>query len=601
MKKKAFLILASSLLLAGCSSGGTPSSQSAYSNEPSSESQVTKYTVRFANTSMADVQIEAGKYLQKPSDPSKANSLFVGWYHEDTFQSEVSFPLRIDSNTTIYANFYSYQEAFKKARENTIGDDVAGYEYDYTLDVVASYMSASLTGNTKGNSKYNASSSDVSFYDEHVNSGALFYDGSKYQIKKARELHEVSLDESDNVKKYEIKEVGEDYKYDSSSFAKAIFEYSDDKLKSIKPTGKTGEYELDVSFNPSQAIALFGNYLNHPVVEKIVGELPETSVETAMYVTFSGDKLDTYRYLMSIDVTGIKLDLTYALTFKNQGQAPTIVPRVFEGTYVSDSEVSKIKGEILGALEQYRALEHSSYDFLVKTAVDYPSKNAINATIDGFSKRKVVGDEVYFLNDYEVDTDHKNADLYKAQGLGDCHAGRVKLSTGEVHDLKKKLLGGYSDLQTVEDYEKGSLDDYYLLDLVSPLSSISFVEKLTNEKKGTLTYNIGTSSEGAASLLSSFNRALRLNPLGECSVEVEAFGTFSSESVKLKNFEFQIVLTDGSLSEITLEMNGSFSSCFPGSRDFTAAQEAAFSLEYSLEVTDKGASYEPSASVDKVK
>lgn len=600
MRKKSLLVIVATLLLVGCGGGGeTPTSTT--EGASSSQQQIVKYTVRFANTDMADVQVEAGKALQKPADPSKANSVFVGWYKEATFQTEVVFPLLINADTTIYANFYSYQEAFQKARNNTIGDSVAGYEYDYTLDVTAGYMSLNLAGNTAGNSKYAAGSTDVSFYDEHVNAGALFYDGSKYQIKKARELHEISLDENDNVKKYKITEVGEDYKYDSSSFAKAVFEYSDDKLKSIKPTSNPNEYQLDVSFNPSQAIALVGNYVNHPMVEKLIGELPATSVTTAMYVTFSGDKLDTYRYVMGIDVTGIKFDLAYALTFKNQGRAPTIAPKVFNSTYVSNADVAQMKNEINGHLNTYRALEHSSYDFLAKTAVDYPKKNAINATIDGFTKRKVAEDGVYFLNDYEVDTDHKNDDLYKSQGLKDCHGARARLSTGEVHDLKKKTLGGYSDVQTVTDYAKGSADDYYLLDVMGMFSTITFVQKLTNTEKGTVTYNLGTTDAGVASVLSGFNEALRLNPLGECSADVKAFGSFDASSVAVKDFKFHITILNGSFSEISLKMNGSFVASFPESRDFSQAQDAGFSLNYSLKVTDKGSSYEPAATVDKVK
>ena len=597
MKKRVFLILAASLLLVGCGGNAGPTT----SDGGSSSQQAAKYTVKFANTSMTDVVIEGGKTLSKPADPSKADHIFVGWYFESTFQTAVTFPLTINGNTTLYANFYSYEEAFKKARNNTIGDGVPGYEYDYTLSVTASYMSIGLTGNTTGNSKYVASASDISFYDEHVNSGALFYDGSKYQIKKGRELHEISLDENDNVKKYNIVEVGEDYQYDSSSFAKAVFEYSDDKLKSITPSGKKNEYKLDVSFNPSQAIALVGNYVNHPMVEKIIGELPATSVDTAMYVTFSGDKLDTYRYVMAIDVAGVKFDLNYSLDFKKQGQAPTIVPKVFNGTYVSNADITRMVAELNAHRDAYMAREHSSYNFLVKTAVDYPKKNAINATIDGFTKRKVDGDDVYFLNDYEVDTDHKNDDLYQAQGLKDCHGGRVKLSTGEVHDLKKKLLGGYDDVKTVDDYVKGSIDDYYLFDVMGMLSRITFVQILADESKANVTYNIGTTDAGAASVLSTVNDALRLNPLGECSVDVKAFGSFAESSVKVKDFKFQIAFVNGALTKITLKMNGSFKASFPGSRDFSQSQDASFALDYSLEVTDKGASYEPAATVGKVK
>lgn len=330
------------------------------------------------------------------------------------------------------------KEDFLKARNNTVGENIPGYEYDYLLNVSVSYMGLALTGKTEGNSKYNASSLDVSFYDEHLNSGALFYDGSKYQIKKGLNLHEVSLDEDGIVKKYTIKQVDESYKYDSSSFAKAIFEYDDSKFKDIKKTSTENEYELKTTFNASAGIALVGNYINHPIVEKIIGTLPETSVNTKMYVTILNEKLTGYRYLMNIDVSGLTFSLTYSLTFKNIGVAPSITPKVFNNTFVSDTEVKSAKEEINSYLDSYKALEHSSYDFTVKTAVGYQGKNDINATVKGFSKRKVTSSDVYYLNDYEVDTDHKNADLYKEHDLADCHGARVKLSNGEVHDLKGK-------------------------------------------------------------------------------------------------------------------------------------------------------------------
>lgn len=596
MKKSILLAVASLVSLGLVSCGGSGGGQGA----DSSAQPIVKYTVKFANTTMADVEVESGKQLAKPTDPTKDNSVFVGWYHEADFKTEVSFPLTITANTTIYANFYSYQEAFAKARNNTIGENVAGYEYDYTLNVTAGYMAATLTGNTQGNSKYVAGSSDVSFYDEHTNSGTLFYDGSKYQIKKGRELHEISIDSQENVKKYKIKEVGAEYKYDSSSFAKAIFEYSDEKLKSISPTSVKDEYKLNVSFNPSAAIALVGNYVNHPIVEKLIGALPETSVETAMYVTFSGDKLNTYRYVMGINVSGVKFDLTYNLSFKNQGKAPTISPKVFAGTYVADADVAAQQRDIDGLMIAYKTLEHSSYDFTAKTAVDFPQKNAINATVNGSTKRKVDGNTVYFLNDYEVDTDHKNADLYKDAGLKDAHGGRAKLSSGEVHDLKKKLLGGYSDVATVDDYV-ADIDDFYLLDVVGMFDKISFIQKITNAEKGIVTYNMGTTDEGAASVLQAFNNTLRLNPLGESTVDVKAFGSFNLSSVSVKDFVFKITIENGAFSEISLKMNGGFSASFPGSRDFTAAQDASFKLEFSLKVTNDGASYEPAATVDKVK
>lgn len=593
-KNKLIALLCLPLFLASCGGESQPTPSTPDTPPTPVEPVVTKYTVTFVGVNLPAQEVEAGKSIAKPADPSKDGHIFAGWYLDANYTQEATFPLVINKDTTIYACFYSYGEAFQKARVNTIGDNVAGYEYDYTLAVTGSYMNLALAGNTTGNAKYNKAS-DVSFYDEHVNSGALFYDGSKYEIKKGNKLHLVSLDKDDVVKKYTIKEVGDEYKYDSSSFAKAIFEYDDTKLKSIEKTSTPNEYKLKTSFGFSQGVALVGNYVNHPMVEHLIGSLPETSADTGMYVTFAGNKLNSYRYEMKIDVSGIKFDLSYTLTFKNIGAAPTIQPKVFNNTYVSDGDLMAAKAEINGYLNAYKALEHSSYDFTVKTAVDYAKKNAINATVDGWSKRKVSSDEVYYLNDYEVDTDHKNADLYKEKGLGDCHGARVKLSTGEVHDLKKKaVLSGYNDVKMVTHED---VDNFYLFDLFANLATISFIQKRT--ESGKTIYSIGGDDASAVEVLDYFNDLLRLNPLGECSCEVKAFGTYTN--VEMKDFKFSITIEGGKLSEIALFTNGAMKTAFVGSRDFETAAEAGFKLDYKLTITDKGASYEPAASVDKVK
>ncbi len=594
MKKRDLLIIPTllGLFLTACGSSG-----SGNSTPTGDSSGAQKYTVTYNGTNMSNTQVQEGGQLSKPTDPSKDGYIFVGWYTDANYSQEVSFPLTINGNTTIYAQFYSYKDAFARARNNTIGDSVTGYEYDYTLSMSAGYMGLALNGNTTGNSKYNKNSNDVKLYDVHTNSGALFYDGSKYEILKGNSLHSISVDENGSIKKYVIKDVGADYKYDSSSFAKAVFEYEDSKLKSITKTSTPNEYKLSTSFNASAGIALVGNYVNHPMVEKLIGALPETSVTTGMYVTFSGNKLNSYRYEMNIDVSGVSLTLNYGLTFKNSQSAPTITPAVFNDTAVSNSDVASVKNELNSIINYYKTQEHSSYEFEAKTAVDYAKKNAINATIDGFTKRKVSNGVSYYLNDYEVDTDHKNADLYKAKGLGDCHGARVKLSNGEVHDLKKKLLGGYSDVATVS---HNSVDDFYLLDVLANLNTITFIQKKTNSKSEVV-YYIGGDDASAVEVLNYFNNNLRLNPLGECSVDVKAFGSFQSSSVKVKDFKFSITVFNALITEINLTMNGALVASFPESRDFTNPDDAGFKLTYNLKVNNDGASYEPAAEVSKVK
>lgn len=590
MKKNLLILLLSSLLvITSCGGSDDP-------HEPGQQ-ETTKYTVTFKNTAMPNVEIEEGGKLYKPEDPIKSGYMFVGWYLDSSFNNEVSFPLTINSNTTIYANFYSYKEAFQKARNNTIGNQVPGYEYDYTLKITASVAGVEFHGNTEGNSKYNSKSSDVTFYDSHVNSGSLFYDGTKYTMKKGRELHVVTLNERDEINNYNIKDVGDNYKYDSSSFAKAIFEYDDSSIKEITATSTVNEYLLKTSFNFSQALTIIANYVNHPLVESILGPLPATSADCKMYVTFNNDKLDSYKYLMTINVTQIKFTLEYKLNFKNAGSAPTITPKSFNNTYISSSDINSKKNEINGYLNAYKNLEHSSYDFKVKTGVDYEGKNSIDATIDGLTRRKVAGGSVYYLNDYEVDTDHKNADLYKSSGLADCHGARVKLSNGEVHDLKKKsIVNGYTDVGVAS---HNSIDDYYLLDVLEMVSKITYIKIETTTKD--ITYIIGADTSSVANIIKTFNNSLRLNPLKECSKDVKAFGTFNESSIEVNKFNFKMIFTNSSLSKISLETDGKIITKFEGSRDFTNSKNAKYSLSYTLEVNDDGSKYEPASKVDDVK
>lgn len=559
-----------------------------------------KYTVTFVTnggSSISPVTQDYGTSVSKPQNPTKSGYTFLAWYLDSALTEEATFPFTLTKNVTLYAKYTSPKDAFLSARKNTIGDQVPGYEYDYTLNITLGYMSALLTGNTDGNTKYNALSQDVSFNDEHTNSGVLFYDGSKYTFKKGNDLHEVSVDEDGVVKKYNITQVGDDYKYDTSSFAKAIFEYSDDQIKKVEPTATPNEYKLETGFNASKAISLIGNYINHPIVEKLIGQLPETSVQTDMYVSFANDKLISYRYLMDINVTGISLTLIYSLSFKNVGVAPTITPKVFNNTYVTNSDVTRVKSEINGYINAYKALERSSYDFKAKTAVDYPHKNAINATVDGFTKRKVSSGNVYYLNDYEVDTDHKNADLYKAKGLGDCHGGRAKLSTGVVHDLKKKLLGGYNDLGVVS---HENIDNFYLMDILELIGTPTFIQKIPNDKEGTITYSIGASLDGEKNVLKSFNDNLRLNAIKECSVDVKAFGDYEVSSIVVKEFVFKITISGNAFTKIEMKMNGSMNTSFPNSRDFTTKQSAGFDLKFDLDVTNDAKNFEPAAEVKDI-
>ena len=596
MKKIWILVLVLFMLFGVTACGSNDNSGDNNGGNEQGGTKEEKVTVTYNGTSMASQEMTKGSSLQKPSDPSKDGYIFGGWYSDASFGTEATFPITLNSNTTIYAKFYSYQEAFEQAREKTVGDNVSGFEFDYTVTATATYMGLALSGNTTGNAKY-SKNGEVNYYDEAVNSGILFYDGTKYQIRKNNSLQKISLDENGVLRKYKTEEVDASYKFDSSSFAKAVFEYSGDQLKSITKTSVANEYELKTSMNASKAVALVGNYVNHPIVEKIIGSLPETSIQTGMYVTFSGGELKTYRYEMHIDVSDVKFDLIYNLTFKNVGNAQTITPKTFAGIAISSDEITQSINTINTIVDAYKAQAHSGYDFEVKTGLNFPSKNEINSTFKGSALRKVDGSNVYFHNDIEIDSDYKNADLYKEANVSDVHIKKTKLSNGEVYNIEKKLLADKTYL--IDGYQANENDSYYLLSMLKCFKNLSFVQKITNDS--TVTYSLGISTSDVADLLEWINNNLDLDPLGNATADVKIYGDFNKSTIDVKESEVTITLEGGKLASIEVAAKGTISTKLDGSRDFTAVQDAAFDLSYKSTFTTKGDSFEPYETVNKAK
>lgn len=557
-----------------------------------------EYVVKFSGTDLQDINVKKGEKLLKPIDPVKADHIFGGWYLDSTFNNEVQFPLEVTNNMIIYAKFNDYKEAFKYSRNKTIGDQITGYEYDYTIDAVVSYSGLSLKGNTTGNSKY-SKNNKVQFYDVHTNSGVLFIDGSKYQIKSGTTLQKLSINEKNEITKFLSEEVGEDYKFDSSCFAKPLFEYSDDKLKSIESTSIPNEYKLNTSFNVSTAISILGNYLNHPIVEKIIGELPETSVNTGVYVKFNNGELKTYRYEMQINVTNLTLELTYNLEFKNIGIEPSIIVKEFNDISFTDTTINSTKQKIDNLITRYKNDEKSSYNFTFNTGLDYGlTFGEINATFKGSSTRKISNGNIYFYNDIEIDSDYKNKDLYENNDIKDIHIKKTKLLSEEVYIIEKKILKDETYLQ--KDYINNENDNYYLMDAICTLTDISFIQELSSNSNEKI-YIIGLKNDSIIKLLSWINQNMELDPLKNSETPVKIFGDFNDSTLRNTSVDFEIIETNGQLKAISININGYIETKLVGSNKFDLLKEAEFKIELQIDVTNDYVNYEPFEEVNDAK
>ncbi len=546
------------------------------------------FSVSFNGTSMKTEEYESGYSLSAPTDPVKEGYLFLGWYSDPAFGQKTEFPITVDKDVTLYAKFRDYKDAFAEARKNTVGDS-SSYEYDYTIDAVATVKNVSTTGKTDGNAKVNKKS-DVNFYDTHVNSGVLFYDGSQYNIRKKTNLTALSFNEKRQLRKIEKSVVDENHNSAFTAFAKALFKYEDSDLKSIVKTSVADKYELKTATNFSTTLEVISKVLNNKIVLSLLKNVPENSVNTAMFVSFTNGNIKTYEYVIKISVSEVTFTLKYSLQFKNVNELSDITTATFEGVSITDSQIDAAKNEVTGKINEYKNRAASSYDFKVKTGVDYgATTNAINVTVKGSAKRRIVNGEVFFHNIVEVDSDLKNGDLYKSAGLKDVKVVRSKLANGEVYDFEKKTLS--TEEYKVENYKDNDADSYYLLDVTENVDKPAFIQKITDG--ATTAYRIGVSERGAMNLLKWLNKNINLDPLNRVDTEVLAFGSMNEKSLKVEDIVFEVVFVNDELKSIEISSKGNVEVAYPLSRDFTQAKPAGYDFSVKIDVTAVGEKYNP--------
>lgn len=584
------------LLLVATFFGGVVSCAKPSTQEESSTVQ--KCTVSYVNTDLKSQSVEKGTSIQKPTNPQKSGSVFVGWYSDAEYTNKVTFPLTIEADTNLYAKFYTYQEAFQKARDNTIGDNIGGFEYSYTMDISASCLGiVGVTGKNSGNAKY-SNIGEVNYYDESVSSGALLYDGSSYKIRRGTTLQSISLDENGKIKKCLIGQVDGNYKYDSSSLAKVVFSYSDNQIKSISPTNQSNVYKLNTSESFSSVVSIIANCLNHPIIEKLLCELPETAAATNLYVSFNDDMIDSYTYEFKVAVSELQFDLKYTLKFTDVGTAKNIVAKDFENLAISSSDIKVVKDEVLAIVNSFRNQEKSGYDFNVETGVDFgASEGEINSKFSGSAYRKIQSSSVFFHNAIEIDSDFKNKDLYKDKEIDDVNVKLTKLSNGEVHIIEKKVLTDKT--QKLDNFADSDTTSFYLFDALTNSGEYSFAEKSVVE--GKTVYTFGLTNAGAATLLNWLNGSLDLDPLDKAAAEALVYGKFNQSSVLVNSGVVSVVVNGGALESINVSLEGDFTTAFEGSAEFAKESKAQIKLDMSVVVKANGNLFEPFDTVNDAK
>lgn len=573
-------ILTAAFVLAGCTTNNS---------EISSHSEdTTSYTITFnsnGGSPVANITANAGSSVSKPVNPSKTDNVFKEWHYDSALSSLVSWPITLNSDLTLYAKWQNSRDHFLEARDNTINSNQ--FEYDFNLNVITAYgsiegPSAIIGGTTKYNS--NANSTYLHFEER---TGLLIGDGKIYKVKTGTDLMTFKLNKNDKLTSYSVETVPNNYKYDTSSFAKALFEFDQEQILSV--TSSNQKFALNFSGSFTGFINSTLTFLNHPIVDVILQQwitLPNHDSNLAAYVTFENGCINTFEYEFTISVTDASLTLSYSLDFVKVGNGVTITPPDFSGVAISESAVSAKLDTIKTALNAYRATTYSGYNYRLDTKVDYPNAFAIDSTIQGRTMRKIDQGISYFWNRIDLDSDYKNNDLYNDKGIIDYERYRVKYANQSVYDVEDRTFP-LSNLYTeIANYANDSLDSFYFLlpnDFYTTANISTVEEKSTS---GVTTYSLGLSQASVPNLLAFADDSARLDLAG-----TNEFNIYNVESsLDIKSSEFDIVITSGVFTSLLIDVEGRYVGSYEDT-DFSGPLD--FELKLEIVANELGNNYVP--------
>ncbi len=609
--KKSILLLSLSILslaLSSCGEEKTPSTSinnsvtsvsSSSSNSDNSVNSISsstsiakQFVVTFNGTNLPSTTVKEGEKLSEPTAPDKDGYIFAGWYLDNTYTTKATFPLTINKNLTIYAKYVDSVTYFNQARNKTITTaNNFSYTFETTANATITGVAKQLDGKTIGDVKYNKNE-EVSYLENHTNSGALFNDGTLYEYKKGDNVYDITLNENNEVTKFKS-ENNPNFKYESSSFAKSLFTYEDSDIKSLtKVSGN--KYELKTTANFSSIASVVASNVDNPIVKAIFGvSIPDTDANFKQYVSFDDDGyLKTYTYSFKISVSKVNFDLTYSLTFTNvNASSLPITEPVIPGLILGEAEVNSDLNTIKNNINAYKALANSSYDYELKTELDEGATSlARSATVKGKTKRNVKDGTVYYNNQLEVDSNYKSDDFY-GDKVEDYKRTRGVLSDKTVYDVENNLINDKGTKVT----NPLDTDKYYFLpdnSLLNTSNVGAITENTTKNDDQQITatsYHLIVNNSFVTDYLDSVNSLVRLDPTLKNNIKV--LGTYQKDSVEINDSKFVYNFNNNSLESISINFEGVFTTTLEGTNVTYENKSLTFKVSLTLTVTDDGENY----------
>ncbi len=412
---------------------------------------------------------------------------------------------------------------FRKAKNKTVKS--TQYQYTFNLNAKIKFKNAvSFSPATySGETFVNTAEETTKFFQKRSLSGALVIDSTNYIYNVGTDLIKISADEDKDFSVINHETVDSIYDFDKHNFSYILKELNDADV--LKANFKDGKYNLSLHTNFSQD-SLLGmlNLIDSQTILKALSSYTKekwgVGFEVNTWATLNDNKtyIDTFHFGAKVNIKDtFEIGFDFEQKFVKYSGVSISLP-TFANTIVEENAV---KSEITNVLAKFNASKEAStsyYDYDVKTTVDHgvsksnPLGLAVNSRTQGYTKRQLIGDKVYFNNRLEVDSDYKNSDQL-GDLVKDYDSYRAIINDGAdtVYDVLDPKVG-FNTYVALEDYNESSIDNYYMLPQSSIFTydNLKIVKKTTDSDSNTV-YKFGLSNIAVRNLLAYYNSTFRID------------------------------------------------------------------------------------------
>ena len=454
------------------------------------------------------------------------------------------------------------KEIFVRAKNKTYENNV--YEYTYSAKAQIKFKNAISwsPAQLSGTIQYDAGALDTQYMHKKDVTGALVFDCTTYTYNQGFDMITVNANEKKDFSIINKEKLPNNYQFETNSIGYILKALADNDNLNVTKSGD--QYNLDLKTNFAQDSLL--HVLNYVDSRKIIDTLSEYTTDKwgvgfnyNCYAKLNATEtaVSAFHFDASVSIKDtFEIGFEFDQNFTKVGSGVKIKLPEFENTYVSESDISNQLSTLNSALS---TAKHGYYDFDLKTKVDHgvsktnPLGMGVDSHSKGFAEREIIGNDVFFHNKMEVDSDYKNNDQYP-DIAEDYKSYRVKVNndTKDVYDVEKKILK--DSFTKIENYNNDAIDDYYMLFDSNFLSTnnIKILRKTTDDKNVT-TYRLGLGSDSIQNLLKYYNSVIRLDK--DLVEHINVYNIINSFDAKKSDVEF-LVDANGNLTNINMFFKG---------------------------------------------